>query len=82
MEGSNLRPARQFGHTPKHNKGTNGKLAPLKDVKNEGRSDYVYENKRPHDKMPDEISGFFRQNEADFTESCAFRRTSDLESLR
>jgi hypothetical protein len=30
-----------------------------KDVKNEGRSDYVYENKGKHEKMTDDLPGFF-----------------------
>jgi hypothetical protein len=32
---------------------TRGNRAPLKDVKNEGRSGNVYENKGPDDNMPD-----------------------------
>jgi hypothetical protein len=30
-----------------------------KDVKNEDRSDYVYENKGTHDKITDDLPGFF-----------------------
>ena len=30
-----------------------------KDVKNEDRSDYVYENKGKHDKMTDDLPAFF-----------------------
>jgi len=33
-----------------------------KDVKNEGRSDYVYENKGEHDKLSSEKQGFLQEN--------------------
>jgi len=42
-------------------KARNGALA-RRDVKNEDRSGYVYENKGPHDTMPDNHSGFLAEN--------------------
>ena len=35
---------------------------PQKDVKNEDRSDYVYENKGEHDKLSSEKEGFLQEN--------------------
>jgi hypothetical protein len=56
LEGSNLRPLWRFRHASNQQIVTSGTPPPQKDVKNEGRSGKVYENKGSQDKMPDAIS--------------------------
>jgi hypothetical protein len=58
-EDSRLRQLWQLTHTLI--KITNGAL-PHKDVKNEDRPDYVYENKGESDKMDDNLPGFLAEN--------------------
>jgi hypothetical protein len=65
-EDSSLRPLRRFtGMLFRVRNGPldlrNGALT-LRDVKNEGRTDYVYENTGNVDKMSCERSGFLREN--------------------
>jgi hypothetical protein len=55
-EGSNLRPLWRFRYALYKQKVTTRTPPPQKDVKNEGRSGKVYENKGSHDKMPDKKS--------------------------
>src|SRR5208283_2550531 len=54
---SNLRPLWRFRHPLNQQKVTNGEPPPQKDVKNEGRSGNVYENKGSNDKLSDTVSG-------------------------
>ena len=53
---SNLRPLWRFRHPLNKQKVTNGEPPPQKDVKNEGRSGKVYENKGSHDKLTERMS--------------------------
>ena len=55
-EGSNLRPLWRFCHTLNKQKVTYGTPPLLKDIKNEGRTGKVYENKGMGDKMPEQMS--------------------------
>jgi hypothetical protein len=57
MKRSCLRPFWRTNHTRNGHKVTVGKPLPQKDVKNEGRSGNVYENKGLSDKMPRNVSG-------------------------
>jgi hypothetical protein len=56
MEGSNLRPARQFRHISNKQKVHTGKGPEKKMLIYDVQSRYVYENKENYDKMPDGIS--------------------------
>jgi hypothetical protein len=47
----NLRLSRRSRHTQKRQKVITGEPTGLRDVKNEGRTDYVYENTETSDKM-------------------------------
>ena len=58
-EGSNLRPLWRFRHALNQQKVTCGRKVRPRDVKNEGRTDYVYENKQEHDKMSCEKSDIY-----------------------
>ena len=58
-EGSNLRPLWRFRQSLDIQKVTNGTPPPPRDVKNEDRSGYVYENKGDNDKMSGEKHGFY-----------------------
>ena len=58
-EGSNLRPLWRFRHALNKQKVTYGGKVRPKDVKNEDRTDYVYENKQNHDKMSCEKSDIY-----------------------
>jgi hypothetical protein len=60
-EGSNLRLLWRFRYALYKQKVITGTPPPPKDVKNEGRSGKVYENKGSPDKMPDEKSGICAQ---------------------
>jgi hypothetical protein len=46
----------------RHTLGGQQQIRTLRDVKNEGRTDYVYENTGNDDKMSCEQSGFFQEN--------------------
>src|SRR5208283_855108 len=56
-EASGLHPIWRFRHTLNQQKVTNGGPPQKKDVKNEGRSGNVYENKGPKDKLTEKMSG-------------------------
>jgi hypothetical protein len=58
VEGSNPRPLWRLRPTSTQQKVTIGAPPPQKDVKNEGTSGDVYENKGSNDKMPEKMSGF------------------------
>jgi hypothetical protein len=58
-EGSNLRPLWRLCQSLDKQKVTNGTPPPQRDVKNEDRSGYVYENKWSHDKLSDEIPAIY-----------------------
>jgi hypothetical protein len=72
-EGSNFRPLWRFCHAFNRQEVTHGTTPPLRDVKSEGRSDYLYENKERHDKMAGEISDIY----VDLTR--ILRKTADLD---
>jgi len=57
VEDSNPRPLGRLRPTSNQQKVTNGAPPPLKDVKNEGRSGNVYENKGSCDQLSESISG-------------------------
>ena len=56
-EDSNLRPLRRFRRVLNKQKVTQGTPPPPKDIKNEGRSGRVLENKGLNDNMSEQISG-------------------------
>ena len=55
-EGSKFRPSWRFCYAPNKQKVIRGTPPPLRDVKNEGTSGDVDENKGKHDKMSGEIT--------------------------
>jgi hypothetical protein len=57
-EGSNLRPWWRFCHASNKQKVTQGGPPPQRDVKNEGRSGYMYENTRRSDNLTSQIRAF------------------------
>jgi hypothetical protein len=61
-EGSNLRPLWRFCHASNKQKVTQGGRPPQKDVKNEGRSGDIYENKGQGDNLTDSNSGICAQS--------------------
>jgi hypothetical protein len=83
-EASGLNPSsRRFCHTLNQQKVTCGAPPPPKDVKNEGRSGNVYENKGSIDRLSEEMSGICAWSkpilqkitdwEGQFAVNCAFR---------
>jgi len=75
MEVSNPRPLRRTLHTLDKQKVAHGNPPLPKDVKNEGRSGNVYENKGSSDKLPEVIAGICAQLKPFFFEFCGFGRT-------
>jgi hypothetical protein len=61
MKASHFRPLRRTLHPSDKRKVTYGSLLLPKEVKNEGRSGDVYENKGSHDKLPEVVSGIYAQ---------------------
>jgi hypothetical protein len=61
MKSSRRRPSWRLNHSLNRQEVTCGEPAFPRDVKNEDRSDYVYENDRQHDKMPDDFAGIYTQ---------------------
>jgi hypothetical protein len=66
VQAFNLRPSWRLTTPKKQQKVARGESSLQKNVKNEGRSDYVYENKQNMDKMPRQNEGHLRKSEADF----------------
>ena len=74
LDKSNLRTGWGFLHASSHQNVTTGRPTSPKDVKNEGRSGNVYENKGSHDKLPGVISGISAWLSAIFAGSYTNRR--------
>jgi hypothetical protein len=74
VEDSNPRRLGRISHTSNQQKVTFRAPPPPKDVKNEGRSGNVYENKGPDDKLPDEVSGFCAQLRPILQKTTDFKR--------
>jgi hypothetical protein len=79
MKAFHLRPSWRVRYTSNQQKVTRERAPHPKDVKNEGRSHDVYENKRSHDKMSDEKADIFGNRHGTDGQKCTSERQLAME---